>query len=460
MAGLVAARMLSEHFDEVIVVERDLLLDAHREPRKGVPQGRHTHVLLARGEQLLSALFPGLVPALLEDGALSVDLGQDLAWFHFGGWKARTESGVHVLSVSRPLLESHVRRRVFALPGVRRLDGCEVLGLRTSPDRQRLTGITFRRREADQPEQLDAELVVEACGRGSRLPAWLEELGYPRPEETSVKVLVGNATRQYRRPEPSPYPWKGLYILGTPPESRRLGTLLPVEGGRWIASFAGMLGDYPPSDPEGFLAFAKSLPDDSIYRVLRDAEPLTDIETYKFPAHLRRHYERMDRLPEGLVVVGDAFVSFNPLFGQGMTTACLGVMALDRCLSEQRRHRGGDLTGLARRYHAAAAKATLPAWLMSTGEDFRAPEVEGQRPFLYPALRWYTGQVHRAARADREVYVGFIRTMQMLAGPEALFNPRMVLRVLRAARATPVPYPFPEVAPEAPGRNRASTASG
>jgi 2-polyprenyl-6-methoxyphenol hydroxylase-like FAD-dependent oxidoreductase len=443
MAGLVAARVLSDHFDEVVVVERDSISDELVEPRKGVPQGRHLHGLLTRGGQLLEGMFPGLRDAAVKDGAVLLDWGRDMAWYHFGGWKVRVpNSGIDVLCSSRPFLESQVRRRLFALPNVRRLDRHDVTGVQSTADRSRLTGVTVLARDDHDDDAraggttLEADLVVDAGGRGSKAHAWLEALGYAKPPESSVRVQVGYASRMYRLSEPDQFDWRGLYVLGAPPESRRLGAIFPIEGGRAIVVLAGLLGDYAPDDPDGFLRFAGTLPGNAMEPALRMMEPLSDISTYRFPAHRWRHYERVEQLPEGFVVTGDALVSFNPIYGQGMTTACLDAERLGQCLSEQRRQHGaGAIHGLSRRFQVAAAKIAAIPWLLATSEDFRFPDVEGKRPPLYPALRWYTEQVHRAARIDPVVHQSFLRVMHMLAGPESLFDPRIAWRALRAARS-------------------------
>jgi 2-polyprenyl-6-methoxyphenol hydroxylase-like FAD-dependent oxidoreductase len=439
MAGLVTARVLADHFDEVLLVERDALLDTD-EPRKGVPQGRQLHALLTRGEEILSALFPGLIDALVAAGGELVDFSRDLRWHHFGVDKVRFDSGVRAITVTRPFLEREVRRRLFALPGVRRLDQREVLGLLAGEDRRRVTGVTLRRRDgegaAEAPEELLGDLVVDACGRGSHTPKWLEALGYARPEETVVKVNVCYATRLYRRPEPTGLPYKGLYILGTPPASKRLGVLAPIEGGRWIALVAGLLGDHPDADPQAFLDFARSLPIDDLYRVLNDAEPLGDVALYKFPSHQRRHYERMDRFPESFVVLGDSHCSFNPIYGQGMTTAALGAVLLGACLGEQRRERGGSILGLSRRFQARVARETDVPWSMALSEDLRYPEIEAHRPFGYALMKWYLGRVHRAAGRDEEVALHFLRAMHMIEPPTRLLAPALVARVLAGGRAS------------------------
>jgi 2-polyprenyl-6-methoxyphenol hydroxylase-like FAD-dependent oxidoreductase len=438
MAGLTAARVLADHFEEVLLVERDALPDTD-EPRKGVPQGRQLHGLLGRGEEILEALFPGLGASLVDAGAVRVDFGRDVRWHHFGVDKVRFESGVLTTTMTRPFLERMVRRRLFALPNVRCLDRREVVSLLASEDRQRVLGVRVKRRdgggEPGEQEELFGELVVDACGRGSSTPRWLAELGRPKPDETEIRINVCYATRLYHRPEPTGLPYQGLYIIGKPPESKRLGVLGGIEGNRWIALVAGMLGDHPPADPEGFLEFAKGLPIDDLHRILSTAEPASDVALYKFPSHLRRHYERMPGFPDGLVVLGDSHCSFNPIYGQGMTTAALGALVLGECLEEHRPRGSTSLAGLSQRFQARLAKQTDGPWAMATGEDLRYPEVEAERPLGYGFMKWYTGRVHQAVAHDTALALRFLRVMHMLEPPTALLTPAMALRVLAGGRS-------------------------
>jgi 2-polyprenyl-6-methoxyphenol hydroxylase-like FAD-dependent oxidoreductase len=223
-----------------------------------------------------------------------------------------------------------------------------------------------------------------------------------------------------------------LYIIGTPPESRSIGGLFPIEGGRWLVTLAGLLRDYPPDDEAGFLEFARRLPSDELYRVIRDAEPLSDISSHRFPAHLRRRYERLARMPEGLVVMGDALCSFNPIYGQGMTTGALAALALGRCLRAQRRARGpGVIDGLTPMFQAEVADVIDTPWRLATGEDLRFPEVEGERSRALGLMNWYVAQVHALCGYDPEVMARFYRVQHMLTGPRALLHPRIALAVLR-----------------------------
>lgn len=443
MAGLVTARVLADHFDEVVLVERDRLTDGP-DTRKGVPQGRHLHGLLRRGEAILEQLFPGIAASLVAGGAQRVDFSADFAWHHFGAWKARFDSGVTMLAMSRPYLEAEVRRRVLASPRVRLLDDHDALGLLAADGGARVVGLRVRARQGGEPVELRGELVVDCGGRGSPTPKWLEELGYSRPEDDAVVVHVGYATRIFRRAVPSPFPWKALYVIGKPPESHRIGALFPIEGDRWIAVVAGMLRDYPTADLPGFLEFARGLPVDDLHRVLSTLEPLDDGAVHRLPSNLRRRYEKLARFPDGLVVLGDALCSFNPVYGQGMTTAALAAISLGECLSEPRFARGRDLAGLPARFFRRVARVIDVPWLMSTLEDFRSAEVEGARPPAYPLIAGFLAHVHRAAARDHDIALHFLRAMHMLESPAVFLRPDLLVRaMLRGSAPTLARAPSP-----------------
>jgi 2-polyprenyl-6-methoxyphenol hydroxylase-like FAD-dependent oxidoreductase len=426
MAGLLAARVLSDHFDCVTLIERDRFPD-DAQNRRGVPQGRHAHALLSRGERIISRLFPGFTSALADAGATVLDIGTDARWYHFGGYKVRFKSGITGPAQSRPLIEHEVRRRVLARSNVASLDGHEIVGLVASDDCARVTGVTYR--EAGREERhLSADLVVDATGRGSRAPAWLEAIGFRRPEESEVKIGVGYTSRVFRRRPGDVEGAKLVVCLPTPPRERKMGALFPIEGERWMATLGGWLGEHAPADEEGFLQFARSLPTPEIACVVATAEPLTDFATHKLPSNLRHHYEKLPRLPERFLVVGDAVSSFNPIYGQGMTVAALEAEALETSLRERPR---GDLRGLPRRFFSRAAKAVDIPWAFAVGEDFRYPEVTGPKPRGTDLLNWYVTRVHRRSLVDAVVYRAFLEAMAMLRPPTTLFHPRIVARVLR-----------------------------
>jgi 2-polyprenyl-6-methoxyphenol hydroxylase-like FAD-dependent oxidoreductase len=421
LTGLIAARVLASHFDEVVLVERDRFPDG-AEWRKGVPQARHVHVLLKQGERLVGEYFPGICDELVRDGAFRVDMAGDTRWLHFGDWKARFPSGMTMLSQSRAFLEWKVRARVAALPNVRVMDGEIVQGLRVE------NGTVHGVRLA--AEELATDLFVDATGRGSRMPQWLQDVGVEAAPETEVRVDVGYASRFYRRPARPPGDWLGLMIYPTPPGTR-LGVLFPVEDGRWMVTLVGWFGDHPGGGDAEFLEFARSLDAPDLYDAIRDAEPLSAVALHKFPSNRRRHYERVRDLPERLAVLGDAFCSFNPIYGQGMTTGALAARTLDRALAASGPTGARDFTA---RFHRMLARVIATPWLLTTTEDFRSAAAVGARPRWASLMNWYTERVHRLTWSDAFVAGRFLQVMHLTAAPQALFHPYIVYRALAAGR--------------------------
>ncbi len=425
MAGLLAARVLAEHFAEVLLVDRDELTEM-KGYRRGVPHGRHAHGIMAKGQQILEAQFPGLTAEITAAGVKTGDFNGDIQWY-FNGRRLRPgRSGLLCVPATRPVLEYHVRERVRKIPNVTFLDRCDILGLQTTPDRRRVTGARVRRQDGNGAEEiLHADLVLDSTGRGSRTPAWLEELGYARPAEDRVKIGLAYTTRHYRvTTDPL---GSDLAIIPAPTPAYPRGAFfyrLPGDGDRMELSLTGMLGDHPPTDPEGFLAFTKSLPVPDIYRAVRDAEPLDDPVMFQFPASVRRRYERLPDFPDGLLVMGDAMCSFNPIYAQGMTAACLESLTLRRHLQK------GRVPQPRQFFQDIAGDVDVP-WDFSAGADLGFPGVEGKRTATIRMANAYVARLHRAAVHDATLTNAFIRTAGLIDPPQALMRPGNVLRVLR-----------------------------
>ncbi|MEZ4861458.1 MAG: hypothetical protein R3C14_09130 [Caldilineaceae bacterium] len=432
MAGLLAARVLSHHFQRVTLLERDPISD-QPEARKGQAHTRHLHGLLAKGLETMSSYFPGLVDDLVAGGAMAVDMGEGMRWYVEGGYRRQFKSGMIGALMSRPFLEWQIRRRVLALPNVTLRSGCAAATLQTDPDHSRVTGVMLTPRDqAGQTEILSADLVIDAGGRGSSSPKWLVELGYAKAQESFVKVNVGYATRLYRRRPGDMTGAQLLMIAPAPPHGKRTGLIFPMEGDRWICTLSGWAGDHAPTDEAGFMAFAHSLPAPDLYDMLTHLEPISEFIPYKFPGSLRRHYEKLARFPEGYLVLGDAICSFNPVYGQGMTSAAMQAAALDQLLDK-----GHELEGLWRAFFKAAAQVVDIPWQLAVGEDFRYPETEGVKPAGVDLINRYVSQVHRATHHDPEVYTAFLKVMNLMAAPTSLFHPKVLWRVWRSSRKSP-----------------------
>ena len=422
MSGLLAARVLSDHVGRVTIVERDTLPDA-AEPRRGVPQAAHAHGLLASGYRLLDGFFPGMMDELEGLGAPRGDVVGDFLWFLFGRWKCRHDTGIRGMTVSRPCLEAAVRRRVKALPSVTFLERTDGLSPRYDARARRVVGLDVRSRDDDARDTVEADVVVDASGRGSRAPKWLAEWGYGPPEESLVKVDVGYATRTFERRPGDFFDTLGGVISGTPPTGTRLAAVLAAEGNRWVVTLAGVLGDHPPTAEPEWLAFAASLPVPAVRDLVTSTRPLTDTATYRFPANQRRRYERMHPFPDGFLVLGDAACSFNPIYGQGMSVAAQEARALDHALA-------GGLEGLTRRFYDLAGPLIDVPWLIATGEDLRFPAVEGHRSPASRVMNRYFERVHAVASADRVVCRRFFEVLSLLEPPSVMMSPGILRRVL------------------------------
>jgi 2-polyprenyl-6-methoxyphenol hydroxylase-like FAD-dependent oxidoreductase len=457
MAGLLAARVLADHVEEVVLVERDVL-PAGAEHRRGVPQDHQFHALLARGRHIADDLFPGFGAELEEAGAVRFGMPRDLLLLGRGGWMDRRAPGWEALSATRPLIEAVVRRRVLDLPGVTVLQGAEVTSLTSSPDARSVTGVTVRRIDDGGTADLAADLVVDAAGRGSRTPAWLAELGYPEPVQEQVDPKVAYAARLFRIPADAPTEWTGVMLTSEAPTNPRTGYLFPVEGGQWIVSLTGAGGQHPPTDEEGWWRFVRDLRSPVIAEAVAGAEPTSAIRAHRGTSNRRWRFDRMPRWPERFVVTGDAVAAFNPVYGQGMSVAGMAAETLGACLRAHRAtHRPGDLDGVAVRFQRAQARADAAAWTIATGEDLRFPTTTGMT--ASPALRAqhrYLDLVGAASTTDPRVGDAYARVIGMLDPPSALFRPRVLATALRSragagAGAPPPPRPAEPAQPAGAG---------
>ncbi|MEO8606525.1 MAG: FAD-dependent monooxygenase [Chloroflexota bacterium] len=428
VAGLLAARVLANHFERVTVLERDHLPE-NPEIRAGVPQAHHLHVLLARGHAIFESLFPGLDAELDAKGAPLIEWGLDTTGLGRGGWLPKFHSGIMTRSVSRALLEWHIRQRLLHDYPVEFIAETQVKNLVASEDKTRIIGVDIQMRGGTHEEKrLLADLVVDASGRTSHTPEWLKELGYDEPEDTHVNSFLGYSTRWYKKPPlPGPQP-KGVIISNEPPHGLRGGGFWEVEGDRIVVTLVGINRDFPPTDEAGFMDFARSLGANTIYETIKDAEPISEIYGYQRTANRLRHFERLTRWPEQFAVIGDAACAFNPVYGQGMTTAALGALELDACLREHQQ----DLATVGAQFQKRLAKVAATPWVMATGEDLRYPATEGKRPGAFTRMvQKYIDNVQLVMPHDTDVARSFFQVTNLLVPPTALFQPVIMFKTLR-----------------------------
>ncbi|QIO22207.1 NAD(P)/FAD-dependent oxidoreductase [Haloarcula sp. JP-L23] len=428
VAGLLTGRVLADAFDEVTIIDRDPLPD-EPDTRRGVPQGEHVHVLQEAGRATFEDLFPGYGETLLAAGGLVIDTMSDFVHYEKGGYFTDGEVRIPMYCATRPLLEQVVRRYIADFGGVTIRQGCQQTGYLATGDPPAVTGVEVRA-DSGGPEELTADLVVDATGRVSQTPMWLEDHGYGTPPVDEVHIDIAYSTVTVQRPTDDR---RAFFVPPDPPRTRGAG-VFPVEDDQWIATLVGVHGDHPPTDPDAIVEFAASLPVPEIRQVV-DGQEWTggDVAYYPFPSNRRRRYESLDRFPDGLLVVGDALASFNPIYGQGMSVAALEALVLHDTLAT------ADSTNLARRFFDDVESIVDVPWSIAVGGDFEFPATTGPKPRGIDLLNRYIARVMRTAQTDWRVREALVRVFMLEKRPSSLFHPDVAWRVLTPTWSTVVP---------------------
>jgi 2-polyprenyl-6-methoxyphenol hydroxylase-like FAD-dependent oxidoreductase len=424
VAGSFAARVLADHFERVVVFDRDDLPDGAT-ARKGAPQGVHFHALLARGRMVAEELFPGFVKDLLGAGGTPVALREARVYEPYG-WAPTAASARSNVGASRLLIESVIRRRAAALDNVEVRPRTEVVELLGSP---RVTGVRFRSKGEAALMDEGADLVVDASGRTSPVLRWLKALGCRAADTTAVNAHWGYSSRFCRLAEGLAPPVVGGFPIGAAtdgPAATRGGFLLKQEDDLWLVTLSGCAKDFPPDDEAGFVEFARTLAFPQIGDALPQAEPLSPIRSWRNTVNRMRHFERLEDWPASFLCLGDAVCSFNPVYGQGMTVAALGAVDLRSELEAS----GGIDAGIGRRFQQRLAETLKQPWDAACRSDFGVPGVEGGPPpdGFADRLAFYE-RVVALGRDDPDIYEKIGATNQLVTRPDWLDDPELRVRV-------------------------------
>jgi 2-polyprenyl-6-methoxyphenol hydroxylase-like FAD-dependent oxidoreductase len=423
-AGLTTARVLSDHFNRVTIVERDEF-PSEWAPRRGVPQSPHVHGILKLGREILEELLPGFIEETEKHGARLFDQIATGAMYSPYGWSARGKSNVLGYGVRRALLEHVARERVLDLPGVGSTRG-RVDGLTFDRSSNRISGVEFSTSD-DGVRTLEADFVVDAAGRASAAPKWLEKVGLTPPDETLVNGFVGYASRWVRVPDDA-WPGDMGFIAQLPmPGNTKGGILYPQDNGLHVISLFGQAKDYPPGDESGFMEFLRQCVTPLLHEVVARSEIVSGISTSRSTANRWRHYDRLESPPGGFAVVGDALGSFNPIFGQGITSASLGAVMLGGSLT----HVDGDLDQVFRDFQPKLAARLGYPWQTAVGFDLRFPETVGERPVpsaQQAEMGKYMDVIGQIATTDVEVLEALLTANQTF-DPSGLRNPDLQAKV-------------------------------
>lgn len=431
IAGLLACQVLSEFFESVTLIERDSALHDCAQ-RKGVPQGRHLHVLLTRGAQALAQLFPGFLDELVAAGAIAVaEGGPSGAYVRFGHHDLNISSdladrsSVEMYLASRPFLEFHVRRRVRGIENVTIVEGHDVVAPIVGAS-NRVTGVRVMDRKSGEEIQVAADLVVDATGRAARASALVDHLGRDcRPVEQRYRVDLRYCSQFLRIPDAMVT--EKMIVFGPTPQRPTGAGLIAYEHNTWIMTMIGISAHPLPADLAGMIDCTARFAPASLVAALRSAQPLGAVSTQRYLSSTWRRYDRTRNFPAGLLVIGDAICSLNPLYGQGMTLAALEAGTLRACLLQPDKD-------LARLFFNRAAKQIAPIWWMNRFNDLALFPGTGQ--LAGPAL-WLNRRLDTmiaAAASDGELIESFLRVVHLVDSPVRLLQPSVTLRLFGAHR--------------------------
>jgi 2-polyprenyl-6-methoxyphenol hydroxylase-like FAD-dependent oxidoreductase len=418
IGGLAAAKAVAPHFEKVIVFDRDALPDEPA-PRLGTPQSRHTHGLLAGGFRALEHLFPGIEFDLVEAGAVRMRMRNDMR-FEVPGFDPLPyrDFGFDQFALSRPALERVCRRRVEQESNIEFRPRMRATELIASPDNRGVAGVRFED-TLGTPGSLAADLVVDASGRASPTLGFLEAIGSAKPPTIEIGMDQAYATVVFEKPEDAPTDWLFLLHLPMPPDSSRLGIIMPMEGRRWSVSLCVNHGETPPGDIDGFMAFAKSFRMPTIYNAIRGAKRIGDIARFGMPCSVLRAFDKVKRFPRGLVPLGDSVSRFTPVYGQGMSVAAQEAHVLAKLL-ESRRGLSHPIDDLAEAFLAEIQPLLETPWAVAMA-DLVYPQTRGERPPAFRKELQYAQALMRLAAEDAEAD-------KILAEVRSLLKPQSALR--------------------------------
>jgi 2-polyprenyl-6-methoxyphenol hydroxylase-like FAD-dependent oxidoreductase len=422
ITGLLAARVLSDHFGQVTVIERDALPSAPV-ARKGVPQSRHLHGFLAGGVNALAGLFPGFVVGAVARGARHVDVGRMGTWYIGGVAFVNFDARLHGLLMSRLALEAYVRELVRTRTNVtfsERTRACGLVGSRERVEGVRVSQV--EQAEAAGETCLHADLVIDASGRGSRATHWLAELGVAQPSEETVRADITTSTCTIRR-RPEHLGGAHAFIYSPTPPGLTSGAALAIEDDRYIVAMTSYLDAPAPRTYDEMVSFARALPVRGLDSLLESAEPLSEVVQFHERESRRRRFERMRSFPAGMLVMGDAFASFNPSYGQGITVAAKQAQLLDTWL-------GGQMRGGARAFFRGAARIVDVPWSTIVSGDLQWPGVRGQRSFAASLLNGLFRRLVRASAHDHDTARALLAVLHLVAPPATLASPALLYRAL------------------------------
>lgn len=414
VGGCYTAGALSEFFDETLVFDRDLL-PANPAARAGVTQGPHIHGLLRRPFDIACELFPDFEGDLRAGGGIKLAYGTQARFHDSGQWQPKRDLGISIYSQSRPLLEHYLRRAASRCAGTVFHSSTTVSDYII--ERGEVSGVLITKDNGDA-DIVDADLVVDASGRGSNILSLLKSHGYGDVETVEFGVGIAYTSAFFSRSQKDGEEPYAFVIRGNVPNTCS-GVMFPIEGDRWVISLSGRFDEVPPAQDDGFLAFARKLEDPVLFETISRERRVSDYSRFLIPRIYFRHYETMSRFPKRLLPIGDTVTGFNPVYGQGMAVAAQHALAIRQLLVELAAS-GEGLADVGSRALARISEESATAWNMSAPIDLVYPQTTGERPPDLVEKTEFSKYIRRRIETDPELHALQFRVMNLLEPGSAL----------------------------------------
>ncbi|WP_342719618.1 FAD-dependent oxidoreductase [Bacillus paramycoides] len=424
IAGKLAAKALSTAFKEVIIIEAGERWDG-KSSRKRVPQSNHPHVLLKGGEKAIEELFPNITNELIEAGSVVHNFTRDLKWHQFGLWKQPFTGEVHMIQQSRFLLEWHIQKRIDQVSNITIKYETVIEGLLIDGKRNKVCGVKAKCLETGTQEEIQADIVVDASGFGSKSIAWLREYNIEVQEE-KARIDLFYTTRMFKFKENEKLDYCNTLMSPSFPDNPYGVLIQTIEDNRYFVTFSGYANEKAPQTDEEFYTFAENLSISNVTDFLNKAEAISHIKTYRIPYQVRRRFDLVDNLPERLLVVGDAHCRFDPVFGQGVSVAAMEAHQLQVLL--QRKQKLDK--AFTQQFYKETAHIIQTPWEMTTTEISRHPQLKRELTIKQKFQLWYTKQIYQLSATDSDVYIRLVRVMNLIRSPLHLFHPKVLFAVL------------------------------
>lgn len=424
IAGKLAAKALSNAFKEVIIIEAGERWNG-KSSRKRVPQSNHPHVLLKGGEKAIEELFPNITNELIEAGSVVHNFTRDLKWHQFGLWKQPFTGEVHMIQQSRFLLEWHIQKRIDQVSNITIKYETVIEGLLIDGKCNKVCGVKAKCLETGTQEEIQADIVVDASGFGSKSIAWLREYNIEVQEE-KARIDLFYTTRMFKLKENEKLDYCNTLMSPSFPDNPYGVLIQTIEDNRYFVTFSGYANEKAPQTDGEFYNFAENLSISNVTDFLNKAEAISHIKTYKIPYQVRRRFDLVDNLPERLLIVGDAHCRFDPVFGQGVSVAAMEAHQLQVLL--QRKQKLDK--AFTQQFYKETAHIIQTPWEMTTTEISRHPQLKRELTIKQKFQLWYTKQIYQLSAIDSDVYIRLVRVMNLIRSPLHLFHPKVLFAVL------------------------------